>query len=88
MYIIKRIYSYGTIYYLNNEFHREDGPACEYHNGNKLWYQYGKLHRADGPAVDHIDGHKQWWLNDIYYGKNDEFTNESWQKFIKTIIFS
>ena len=32
--------------------HREDGPACEYVDGSKLWYLNGKCHREDGPAME------------------------------------
>ena len=78
----KKWYKYGCL-------HREDGPAEEYSDGSKLWYKNGKLHREDGPAtIKHLYGIKGWWLNDICYGKNDEFTNESWEFFINTLIFS
>ena len=36
-------YTSGNKYWhLNGEYHREDGPAVEYHNGNKFWYLWGK----------------------------------------------
>ena len=61
-----RIDLYGNKhYYVNNNLHREEGPACEYANGNKRWY-----------------------LNHKCYGYNNDFTDESWKKFVKTIIFS
>jgi len=51
-------------WYLNDELHREDGPAVEYDSGaNKLWYLNGKLHREDGPATEWSDGSKNWYLN-------------------------
>ena len=31
---------------------------------------------------------KFWALNDIEYGNTNDFTNESWAKFVKTLIFS
>ena len=68
--------------------HREGGPAVEYINGTKFWYKNGKLHREDGPAVENPYNHKDWWLNGIHYGYGEDFTNESWKKFIKTLIFS
>jgi hypothetical protein len=40
----------------NGELHREDGPACEYANGDKYWYWHGKLHRQDGPAAEYPNG--------------------------------
>jgi len=30
-------------WYLDNEFHRKDGPAIEYVNGTKQWYLNGEL---------------------------------------------
>ena len=47
----------------NGIFHRNDGPAIEYKNGNKFWYQNGKLHRMDAPAIEYADGEKFWFQN-------------------------
>ena len=76
--------------YLNKnvEFHREDGPAIEWAGGSREWWFKGKLHREDGPAIEYPNGDKSWYLNDKKYGRNDDFTNESWSKFIKTLLFS
>ncbi len=43
--------------------HRENGPAFEENNGDKLWYVNGKAHRSDGPAIEYINGYKAWWVN-------------------------
>jgi hypothetical protein len=43
-------------------FHREDGPAETYDNGDKSWWIHGKLHREDGPAVIWSDGNLGWYL--------------------------
>jgi hypothetical protein len=51
-------------WFLNGEFHREDGPAVEWIDGSKFWYKDGKEHREDGPAVEWHDGNKEWFLND------------------------
>ena len=74
-------------YYQNNLLHREDGPALEDTNGNMLWYKNGKLHREDGPAVEYTSGYKSWYFNDKCFGYNNMFTNKSWIKFVKTLIF-
>jgi hypothetical protein len=50
-------------WYLNDQRHREDGPAEEYPNGTKKWFLNGKLHREDGPAVEYPNGTKKWFLN-------------------------
>jgi hypothetical protein len=35
----------------NGEFHREDGPAVLYSNGDKQWYRHGKLTNRDGSLI-------------------------------------
>ena len=65
-------------WYLNNKYHREDGPAIEYTNGDKCWYLNGKLHREDGPAIEGASGDKYWFLNDKSHredGPATEFAN-------------
>jgi hypothetical protein len=61
---------YCTKWYLNGLLHREDGPACEYANGNKEWLRNGKLHREDGPALEDIHGNKEWYLNGNRHREN------------------
>jgi hypothetical protein len=51
----------ATRWYLNGEYHREDGPAIEFANGDKLWYINGQIHRVDGPAIEWTSGTKQWY---------------------------
>ena len=59
------IYDNGTKYwFLNDELHREDGPAVERADGTKWWYLNGKCHREDGPAVEYASGNKAWYLNE------------------------
>jgi hypothetical protein len=50
-------------WYLNDELHREDGPACERANGSKAWYINNELHREDGPACEWANGSKEWYIN-------------------------
>jgi len=65
---------YGVkIWRKNGEFHRENGPAIEYPDGDKVWYQYGQLHREDGPAIIHLDGTKMWYLNGQHYSEPDYY---------------
>jgi hypothetical protein len=59
-----RVYGVGTKYwYLNDELHREDGPAIEDAEGTKFWYFNGQRHREDGPAIEYRGGGKYWYLN-------------------------
>jgi len=54
-----------------NEFHREDGPAVEYADGNKYWWLNDKLHREDGPAIECANGNKSWHLNGEYLSESE-----------------
>lgn len=45
------------------KYHRVDGPAIEFADGNRHWYIHGKRHRIDGPAVEMLDGTKEWWIH-------------------------
>jgi|AntRauTorcE11897_2_1112592.scaffolds.fasta_scaffold00149_62 hypothetical protein len=54
----------------NGVWHREDGPAIEYHTGTKLWYINGELHREDGPAVMYGSGAKSWHLHGKKYSED------------------
>jgi len=61
------VYDNGSkFWFLNDERHREDGPAVEWANGTKYWFLNGKQHRKDGPAIEYADGTKAWHIN----GKN------------------
>jgi len=61
-------------WYLNGQYHREDGPAVEWPDGEKQWYLHGNLHREDGPAIELPSGTKYWCLN----GK--EYSESEWKK--------
>ena len=72
-------------YYLNGNFHREDGPAVIYDNSYQAWYLNGKYHRTDGPAVEWGEA-REWCLNGEFYGYNNDYTNESWIRFVQLEI--
>ena len=77
----------NKFWYIDDELHRLDGPAIEFSGGTKEWYINGHLHRTDGPAIERSDGHTHWYLNHQRYGINNEFTNESWKHFQRTLLF-
>ena len=56
------------------KYHREDGPAIEWVDGDKDWYKHGKRHREDGPAVE-CDGVKRWFKHGILH-REDGVANE------------
>ena len=39
-YVVK-VYSYQTEWFLDGNYHREDGPAIEFASGTKYWYLEG-----------------------------------------------
>ena len=50
-------------YNTDGQLHRDDGPAVERSNGDKVWYQNGVRHRTDGAAVEYANGYKEWFIN-------------------------
>jgi len=72
-----KVYNNGSKYwYLNGQYHREDGPAIEYTDGDKFWYLNGQRHRVGGPAIERADGSKSWFLNGKELTK-EEFNNRT-----------
>ena len=61
-----KVYEDRTCWYnLKGQRHRENGPACEWNDGSKVWYLNGLRHRINGPAVENnVSGHKEWFVND------------------------
>ena len=77
--------NYGTKWhYLNEKFHREDGPAVEWSNGNKSWYINGELHREDGPAIERGDDHHDWYYNGKFINCSSQ---QEFEKYIKLKAF-
>ena len=42
-----KVYNDRTIWFLNDELHREDGPAIEYTNGDEDYYLNGKYYTEE-----------------------------------------
>ena len=57
--------SHGTLSWENSkgDFHRKNGPAIIYPNGDQYWYINGKLHRVGGPAVIWANGESHWYTH-------------------------
>ena len=68
-YVVCKVDSRENKRYYNSEgqYHREDGPAVEFANGDKFWHINNKLHRDDGPALELINGGKSWWINGKFH---------------------
>ncbi len=65
----------GDIRWYNEygQYHREDGPAVEWKDGNKWWYINGDCHREDGPAIEYASGKKFWYLYGMLYNTEEEW---------------
>lgn len=60
----KHVDKAGNInWFLNDQYHREDGPAIECTDGRKEWWIHGKRHRENGPAVEFPYAPNIWFLN-------------------------
>ena len=46
----------------HGRFHRSDGPAVIYSDGDQHWYFNGKRHRTDGPAIIYPNGTQLWYI--------------------------
>lgn len=59
------------VYYIEKTdlYHREDGPAVEWENGDKEWYINGILNNYNGPAVIRKDV-KVWYVNGVKHRVN------------------
>lgn len=84
VYTVKECSSGHTYWYLNGNFHRENGPAIIDCYGNTYWYINGHLHRDDGPAIEQSNGDKWWWFNDR---RIECFSQQEFEKFKKLKSF-
>jgi len=67
--------SRGDIFHYSDEtktiLHREDGPACIFHDGYEAWYLNGKRHCETGPARQWKNGSS---FRDEYYLHGERFS--------------
>lgn len=77
---------YYYAHFLNGKLHHNNKPSVTYPSGHIEYYQHNQLHRTNGPAVISIDS-IEWWLNNIKYGTNNDFNNNSWIHFQKSLLF-
>lgn len=78
--IVLQVRSGMCVWTVDNNFHRDDGPAVEWENGSVEWYKHGRFHREDGPAVIMAGGSRVWYLD----GQRLDITSlEELRKIIK-----
>ena len=58
----------------------------DYYNA-VLFYKNGKENNTKNASYIAKSGYKQFCLNDKDYGTNNDFTKESWRRFVKLQAF-
>ena len=74
----------GIYYKLDNNYHRSDGPAVIYNDGDETWYFNGQYHRLDGPAIIRKNYCNHWYKNGKLHrldGPAIEYVKECNKKF-------
>jgi hypothetical protein len=63
---VLEVSSIGTKRWRNKKgyYHRLDGPAIIYRDGDMVWYRHGNRHRDDGPALDWPSANRFKWYKD------------------------
>ena len=83
------------------KFYRENNKSIDYWNktkANKLtfiycnrtdisFYKNGLCHNNKNAAYIYYNRYKEFRLNGKYYGNINEFTKESWRRFVKLQAF-
>ena len=69
----------------NEVYHREDGTAIVYLDGDKEWWLDIKLHREDVPALEQKND-KNWFLNDVEYTESEHKSEVRKRKLEKLLI--
>ena len=58
---MREVSNYGESHYTNDgRFHRPNGPASIWYDGDWVWYLNGKNHRYYGPRSNS----GAWWIHD------------------------
>ena len=58
----------------------------DYYNA-VLFYKNGKENNTKNASYITKSGYKQFHLNGEYYGNRNNFTKQSWRKFVKMQVF-
>ncbi len=54
---------------------------------NINFFKNGEYHNTKNAAYNGHDGYNQFYLNGKIYGYHNDFTKESWRKFVKMQVF-
>ncbi len=76
---------------LNDQVHREDGPAVISPNGDEFWFCHGRFHRIGGPAIKLSSGYQAWYSDGELHRVNgpavrhDDGSEEWWENGLKSL---
>jgi len=68
--LVKDTYSYYWARWEDKlgRYHRLNGPAVIFRDGDMHWYRHGVIHRDDGPAVEWPEiGIEEWYKDGVRY---------------------
>jgi hypothetical protein len=51
------------------------------------FYKNGSYHNTKNNAYIKFDRYKEFYLNGKFYGNQNDFTKQSWRKFVKMQVF-
>ena len=76
--------NYNTYIYVNKiRFNNLNAIFHDYYE--VIFYKNGKIHNSKNAAIYSESSGKNFWLYDMNY--SNEFTKESWRKFVKLKAF-
>jgi hypothetical protein len=77
---------YSSSYYCNKICNNE--LTAIYYKGFAVrFYKNGIWHNNKNATFIRRDGYKEFYLNNKFYGDQNDFTKKSWRKFIKLQVF-
>ena len=56
---------YAEGWFLNNEIHRDDGPAITFKDSERHWYRYDYFYNLNGPTIIKPSGKKYYHIDGV-----------------------
>lgn len=93
-FILLFIFKFKSLILINDKtliniiLNKKDAIYCTFiYNHHIVFYKNGMLHNAKNASYIHNSGYKAFYLNDEYYGNHNNFTKQSWRRFVKMQVF-
>ena len=78
--------NYHYAHYYHDKIITNKLDCVYYHVKDFCFFKNGKQHNSKNAAYI-CDKYKEFYLNGTSYGNKDNFTKESWRKFVKMKVF-